>query len=230
MSIKLKGSTDGSVTLQAPADTSPTGTDTTLILPTTVGSANQFLKNGSTAGTLEFSDSLDRIKRTYSSEVSYSTGDSEIEFTGIPANFSKLRLIMRGFSCSGTNNLKVQIGHAANGGTYLDTDYKSFGCTLGTSSNNGGNSLTSFVIRMGANETIVDGFIEIYPNRATSPTRLLSNYMMVNIGGSSSRIGTGVSPDISSVTIDRIRIIPSGTNTFDNGANAAVSLVTEVIE
>ena len=43
MSIKLKGSTDGSVTLQAPADTSPTGTDKTLILPTGVG-ANQTLK------------------------------------------------------------------------------------------------------------------------------------------------------------------------------------------
>ena len=54
MSIKLKGSTDGSVTLQAPADTSPTGTDKTLILPTGVGSANQFLQNSSTAGTLEF--------------------------------------------------------------------------------------------------------------------------------------------------------------------------------
>ena len=54
MSIKLKGSTDGSVTLQAPADTSPTGTDKTLILPTDVGSANQFLKNGTTAGTLEY--------------------------------------------------------------------------------------------------------------------------------------------------------------------------------
>ena len=56
MSIKLKGSTDGSVTLQAPADTSPTGTDKTLILPTGVGSANQYLRNGSTAGTLEFAD------------------------------------------------------------------------------------------------------------------------------------------------------------------------------
>jgi len=43
MSIKLKGSTDGSVTLQAPADTSPTGTDKTLILPTSAGSADQVL-------------------------------------------------------------------------------------------------------------------------------------------------------------------------------------------
>ncbi len=59
MSIKLKGSTDGSVTLQAPADTSPTGTDKTLTLPTTVGSANQFVKNGGTAGELEYSSMVE---------------------------------------------------------------------------------------------------------------------------------------------------------------------------
>lgn len=59
MSIKLKGSTDGSVTLQAPADTSPTGTDKTLILPTTTGSANQFVKNSGTAGQLEYSSMVE---------------------------------------------------------------------------------------------------------------------------------------------------------------------------
>ena len=59
MSIKLKGSTDGSVTLQAPADTSPSGTDKTLTLPTTVGSAEQFLKNSGTAGELEYSSMVE---------------------------------------------------------------------------------------------------------------------------------------------------------------------------
>jgi hypothetical protein len=59
MSIKLKGSTDGSVTLQAPADTSPTGTDKTLTLPTSVGSAEQFLKNSGTAGELEYSSMVE---------------------------------------------------------------------------------------------------------------------------------------------------------------------------
>ena len=47
MSIKLKGTTTGSaVILAAPADTSPTGTEKTLTLPTTEGSANQLVKNG----------------------------------------------------------------------------------------------------------------------------------------------------------------------------------------
>lgn len=59
MTIKLKGSTDGSVSFTAPADTSPTGTDITLTLPTTAGSANQFVKNSGTAGTLEYSSMVE---------------------------------------------------------------------------------------------------------------------------------------------------------------------------
>lgn len=59
MTIKLKGSTDGSVSLSAPADTSPTGTDITLTLPTDAGSANQFIKNSGTAGTLDYSSMVE---------------------------------------------------------------------------------------------------------------------------------------------------------------------------
>ena len=55
MTIKLKGSSDGSVSFDAPADTSPSGSDIALTLPTSAGSANQFLKNSDTAGTLEYS-------------------------------------------------------------------------------------------------------------------------------------------------------------------------------
>ena len=55
MSIKLKGSTDGSVSLQAPADTSPTGTDKTFTLPTQDGDAGQILKTDG-SGALSFTD------------------------------------------------------------------------------------------------------------------------------------------------------------------------------
>ena len=68
MSIKLKGSSDGSVSFDAPADTSPSGSDITLTLPTSAGSANQFLKNSGIAGELE-----------YSSMVETSTGVVEIK-------------------------------------------------------------------------------------------------------------------------------------------------------
>ena len=59
MSIKLKGSSDGSVSFDAPADTSPSGSDIALTLPTSAGSANQFLKNSGTAGTLEYSSMIE---------------------------------------------------------------------------------------------------------------------------------------------------------------------------
>jgi len=59
MSIKLKGSSDGSVSLDAPADTSPSGSDITLTLPTSAGSADQFLKNSGIAGELEYSSMVE---------------------------------------------------------------------------------------------------------------------------------------------------------------------------
>ena len=50
MSLKLNGSNSGFTELDAPA----TAGSNTITLPASNGSADQFLKNGSTAGTLEF--------------------------------------------------------------------------------------------------------------------------------------------------------------------------------
>ena len=52
--IKLKGATSGSVSLDVPAAVS--GGDISLTLPNGVGSAGQYLRNSGTAGTLEFGD------------------------------------------------------------------------------------------------------------------------------------------------------------------------------
>ena len=50
MALKLAGSTSGFVALDAPASAG----SNTLVLPASNGSANQYLKNSGTAGTLEF--------------------------------------------------------------------------------------------------------------------------------------------------------------------------------
>ena len=50
MALKLNGSTDGSVSIDAPADTSPTGTDVTLTLPTSAGSSGQYLQTNGSGG------------------------------------------------------------------------------------------------------------------------------------------------------------------------------------
>jgi hypothetical protein len=54
MSIRLNGSTSGYTEIDAPA----VAGSNTIVLPTGNGSANQLLKNGSTAGSLEFSNSV----------------------------------------------------------------------------------------------------------------------------------------------------------------------------
>jgi hypothetical protein len=53
MTLKLNGSTAGSVSIDAPADTSPTGTDVTLTLPTSAGSSGQYLQTDG-SGTLSW--------------------------------------------------------------------------------------------------------------------------------------------------------------------------------
>lgn len=225
MTLRLNGSSSGHTEIQAPAAAG----SNTLILPTSNGSANQYLRNSDTAGTLEFGD-LERVKRTYATEVTYSTGDTQIEFTGIPANFSRLLLVMRGVSLSGTNHFELEVGHAADSGTYLTTGYDSMSAALGTSTITGGVNTTSFVIRGGGGSVELGGYIELIPDRASSPNRLYSSHAMMNTGGTTMRYGAGVGPDISNVTIDRIRLTATGSNTFDNGNNAALSLITEVIE
>ena len=95
MPIKLNGQTSGSVQLDVPAAVS--GGDVSLTLPNGIGSANQFLKNGSTAGTLEFADaaaltssdmptgSILQVKETHldtAFSVSYST-HTDTDITGL---------------------------------------------------------------------------------------------------------------------------------------------------
>ena len=74
MSIKLKGSTAGSVALDAPANTSPSGSDIALTLPIDAGSANQVLKNGSTAGQLEFGQPTPQPGQTIETVAGYCDG------------------------------------------------------------------------------------------------------------------------------------------------------------
>ena len=92
MSIKLKGSTDGSVSFTAPADTSPTGTDITLTLPTTAGSANQFVKNSGTAGTLEYSSMVEDSSGKVGIGTNNPTSDVEFnssDFTALAISSEK---------------------------------------------------------------------------------------------------------------------------------------------
>lgn len=102
MSIKLKGSTDGSVSLDAPADTSPTGADVSFTLPTADGSAGQVLTtNGS--GALSFANEgkiLQLVQATYTSSTTIASSsftDTGLGVTITPTSSSSKVLIMTSF-------------------------------------------------------------------------------------------------------------------------------------
>lgn len=115
MTLKLKGSSAGSVSLVAPADTSPSGTDVSLTLPTTAGTAGQVLRNSATAGTLEFGAAP--TLTTTSADVSIS-GSSSTTITGISADAKKVVMHWRDVS-HGTQGelIGIQIGTSGS----LDT-------------------------------------------------------------------------------------------------------------
>ena len=119
MTIKLKGSTDGSVSLQAPADTVPTGTDKTLILPTGVGSAGQFLKNSATAGTLEFADTGIQ----WGNDVSI-VGTFGATVTGIPSGVDKIYVAYVDVSTGSANNTTQAIRTRVGAGSILNSGNK----------------------------------------------------------------------------------------------------------
>ncbi len=92
MSIKLKGSSDGSVSFDAPADTSPSGSDITLTLPTSAGSADQFLKNSGIAGELEYSS---MVETSTGVGIGISAPDDTLHLDGSTGHGLKLLITIR---------------------------------------------------------------------------------------------------------------------------------------
>ena len=142
MSIKLKGSSDGSVTLQAPADTSPTGTDKTFTLPTADGTNGQVLQtNGS--GALSFAT----VASSYSNSPLvglYESGDTSIshatltEYAGwtseddpdgvfasgrfTPTTAGRYLIVASGFWTTGNARLSASMMLYKNGTTKISED------------------------------------------------------------------------------------------------------------
>ena len=99
MTLKLVGSSDGSVSLSAPSDTSPSGTDVTLTLPTSDGDADQVLQtNGS--GTLSWvtNGTINQVlQKLRTSEISVNTTtytDLQLSQAITPSSTSSKILVM----------------------------------------------------------------------------------------------------------------------------------------
>ena len=135
MAIKLNGSTSGSVALDAPADTSPSGTDVTLTLPTSAGSSGQYLQTNGT-GTLSWQTVADQgeVLQVQQSTITHAGGgvattSSTFQNTGLnvnitPSTTNSRILILSNFVIGSAGTAAWQHTTLFRGTTNLGTQFK----------------------------------------------------------------------------------------------------------
>jgi hypothetical protein len=202
VTLRLNGSTSGYTEIDAPA----VAGSNTLVLPTGAGSAYQVVRNGATAGSLEFTDKI------VSGTAVASTSGTSIDFTGIPSWVKRVTVMLNGVSTNGSSNYRIQFG----AGSIQTTGYNS-------------NCLTASSVAAATTTNVTAGFdigsistagATLYGSAIFS---LLGSNSWVcqgqfsNIGDSRSHYPAGAVA--LSGTLDRVRITTvNGTDTFDAGS------------
>ena len=104
MTLRLNGSNSGFTEVKAPA----TAGSNTITLPTSNGSANQFLKNGSTAGTLEFGDGGKLVQFKSAEYTTRTSVNTAIPFDDtVPQNDEGTEIITLAITPASTSNKLV---------------------------------------------------------------------------------------------------------------------------
>ena len=133
---------------------------------------------------------------------------SGVGFTGIPSWVKRITVSFRAVSLTGTENILVQIGS----GSYTATGYVSTSGIFTTGgATNAANSTSGFVMLANAATDAVSGHMlltNITGNEWVSSHSAKRGTLTVMVGSGDVTIGGAV---------DRLQIIPSGTNTFDAG-------------
>jgi hypothetical protein len=200
MTLRLNGSTSGYTEIDAPA----VAGSNTLLLPAGNGNAFQIMRNGATAGSLEFVDNLVR------STAVASTSGTAIDFTGIPSWAKRVTVMFNGVSTNGSSVVQVQLG----AGSFTTSGYNS----ASGSTNNVANGISS-----------TTGIV--FTNYLLSVDTRSGHLIATNITGNtwvSSHSGFLPGQAFGSVgggsvtlpgTLDRVRITTvNGTDTFDAGS------------
>ena len=202
MTLRLNGSTSGYTEIDAPA----VAGNNTITLPTGAGSAYQVVRNGATAGSLEFTDKL--VLGT----AQNSTSGTSIDFTGIPSWAKRVTVMFNGVSTNGSSLVQIRLG----AGSIETTGYSSSANYVATTT-------------VGSVSSATTGFLtDNYGN--TSNTRngscifstLGSNVWVMQANVSdlvNNAIAFSAGTKTLSGTLDRVRITTvNGTDTFDAGS------------
>jgi hypothetical protein len=203
MTLRLNGSTSGYTEIDAPA----VAGSNTLVLPTGAGSAYQVVRNGATAGSLEFTEKI------VSGTAQNSTSGTSIDFTGIPSWVKRVTVMFNGVSTNGASQQLVQLGSSSG---VQSTGYLS--------------QWGLFRASVALTESSTAGF-GIWNSASTSLrythmifTVVSGNVWVSSHSGGASDSGffntiTGGGSVTLSGTLDRVRITTvNGTDTFDAGS------------
>ena len=215
MTLRLNGSNSGFTEVKAPA----TAGSNTLTLPTSNGSANQYLRNGSTAGTLEFGTLPDTVTRATPVALSGSTSTT---FTGISSSCKRIQILIKDQSQDANVQPRIRLGHAGSGGTIINTGYDGQVTFQGLS--DGGNAMPtdSFAIQgsgFAGDGNVMDAVIDLC-NISSNDWVMRS----VSCLTSSTYLVTAVGHVDVGATLDRVQILLSGSGNFDDGT---VTILTE---
>jgi len=201
MTIRLNGSTSGYTEIDAPA----VAGNNNIKLPTGAGSAYQVVRNGATAGSLEFTDKI------VSGTAVASTSGTSIDFTGIPSWVKRVTVMFNEVSGSGTSPKLVQLG----AGSIATSGYASTALqhNANASSAGSGSSTAGLIVYSPQAADLLSGLMTIVlvsNNTWVASVTYKQSTVLVGYGGGSVTL---------SGTLDRVRITTvNGTDTFDAGS------------
>jgi hypothetical protein len=216
MTLKLNGSTAGSVSIDAPADTSPTGTDVTLTLPTSAGSSGQYLQtNGSGALSWQtVTDTTTNLTRFTVESLSSGTASVTFDLSSV-SNIRKIYVLIDNVAKSTNSTLQIQLGDSggietsgySNGAAFINTASVA-DCDNGTT--------TGFAVRYGGtdNDTCLYTIANVTGNDW--------------IGGGTNMAGTGASAHYSagrkqlSGACTQLRVLSTSGNMNSGNINVMV--------
>jgi len=196
--VRLNGSTSGYSELSAPA----VAGNNSIALPTGNGTAYQVLRNGATAGSLEYADKI------VSGTAVASTSGTSIDFTSIPSWVKRVTVMFNGVSTNGSSQGLIQLGS----GSFATSGYTSQWVLIGIGTLNGtvSTGLPWFHSSAGEAKT---GHLVI--TNVSGNAWVCSGVLRVDTGYMSTQAGNIT----LSGTLDRVRITTvNGTDTFDAGS------------
>jgi DNA/RNA endonuclease YhcR with UshA esterase domain len=166
-----------------------------------------FIAPGSSGNVIQSNGTtLSSVAKIASGNAVTTTSGSSVDFTSIPSYAKRITMILSGVSLTGTDNLWARIGS----GSFTTSGYTSQAIKANGST---GTATAGFYVAVGT------GNISTYYGQATfyniTGNTWVFTSVIADIGNTSGNYSSG--SIALSGTLDRIQLLPSGSNTFDAG-------------